>query len=52
MSGGQNCKMNDHKVLSIPFYTQPDRRHETTTNRKSVKNWYVEYIVSRPTAIF
>ena len=29
---------------AVPFHTQQDRRHETTTNRKSVKNWYIDYI--------
>jgi len=27
-----------------PFHAQQDRRHETNTIRKSVKNWYIEYI--------
>ena len=39
------------KILS-PFLTQQDRRHETMTNRKSVKNWYIEYIGGIPTALF
>ena len=30
----------------VPFFTQQDRRHKTTTNRKSVKNWYI-YIFYR-----
>ena len=34
-----------------PFHTQEDRHHETTTNRKSVKIWYVDYIGSIPTLI-
>ena len=25
-------------IISSPFDTKPDRHHETTTNRKSVKN--------------
>ena len=29
----------------FPFYTQQDRRHETTTNRKSVKNWYIVHSI-------
>ena len=35
-----------------PFHTQDNRRHETTTTLKSVKNWYFKYIVGLPTVIF
>ena len=32
-------KMYAYQVLNIiPFHTQQDRRHKTTTKRKSVKN--------------
>ena len=36
----------------FPFDAQQDRRHKTTTDRKSVKNWDVEYIGSVPTVLF
>ena len=29
---------------NVPFDTQQDRRHETITNQKSVKNCYIDYI--------
>ena len=35
---------NKVNVSDAPFHTQPDRRHEITTNRKSVKNCRSEYI--------
>ena len=37
---------------AFPFHPQKYRRHETTTNRKSVKNWYTDYIEDLPTALF
>ena len=33
-------------VNDAPVSSQQDRRHETTTNPKSVKNWYIEHIAS------
>ena len=36
---------------NFPFYTQQDRRHEATTNRKSVENLYIVYISGSPTLI-
>ena len=37
----------------VPIHTQKDRRHETTANRKSVKNRYIEYIGGGvPTVVF
>ena len=32
-------------VPRFPYYTQQDRRHETTTNRKSDKNWSKQMFV-------
>ena len=28
----------------VPFDTQQDRRHESTANRKSAREWYIDYI--------
>ena len=30
-------------LKGVPFYTQCDRRHETTTNRNSVKAYQLQY---------
>ena len=30
------------------FHPQPDRRHETTTNQKIVKNWSIDCIGGIP----
>ena len=46
--GGQKALCT---YITSPFHTQCDRRHETITNRNSVKNLYIEYIGSVLTVI-
>ena len=52
MSGGCCCFADEAEINVPSVSTQQDRRYETTTNRKSVKNRSSDYIGSIPTSIF
>ena len=49
--GIEQIFVNNINIYS-PFHTQQDHHHKTTTNRKSVKNWYIDFIGGIPAQLF